>query len=84
MVKHIQWSDEARADLRAMDQNTALHLLKSFARFLKTGTGDVRQLHGFDPPLHRLRIGDVRLIFRKRGQDTVEVVRVRNRKDVYR
>jgi hypothetical protein len=32
--------------------------LKSFARFLKTGAGDVKQLHGFDPPLHRLRIGD--------------------------
>jgi len=44
----------------------------------------VKQLEGFQPPRYRLRIGDWRLIFRHSGQDTIEVRRVRNRREAYR
>jgi len=84
MAKHIHWSTEARADLRAIDRDTALRLLKALDRFLKTDVGNIKQLEGFDPPLYRLRIGAWRLIYRNRGLDAIEVVRVRNRKDAYR
>ena len=83
MSKNVHWSEEARADVRAIDRGAALQLLKGLARFLETGTGDVKQLRGFDPPRYRLPLGDWRVVFRKRGE-LIEVVRVRNRKDVYR
>ena len=69
--------------MRAIDRGAALQLLKGLARFLETGTGDVKQLRGFDPPRYRLRLGDWRVVFRKRGE-VIEVVRVRHRRDVYR
>lgn len=84
MNKLLHWSDEARAELRAIDRDTALGLLESLARFLETDSGDVKQLHGFDPTRYRLRIGDWRIIFRKRGGDAIEIIHVRNRKDAYR
>ncbi len=58
MAKAVIWSAEARADVRAIDRDIALGLLKSLTRFLRTDAGDVKQLHGFDPPQYRLRIGD--------------------------
>jgi mRNA-degrading endonuclease RelE of RelBE toxin-antitoxin system len=84
MAKRVIWSDEARADLRAIDRDTALRLLKALDRYLKTDSGDVNQLGGFDPPLFRLRPGPWRVIFRNCGADAIEVVRVRNRREVYR
>ncbi len=73
MTKRVLWSAEARADLRAIDRETALRLLKSLDRFLKTDAGDAKQLEGFDPPLFRLRLGAWRVIYRKQGDDGVEV-----------
>ena len=84
MAKRVLWSVEARADLRAIDRDTALGLLRSLARFIETEAGDVKQLHGFNPPQYRLRIGDWRMIFRKSGTESIEIVRVRNRREAYR
>ena len=84
MAKRVLWSPEARADLRAIDRDTALRLLKALDRFLKTEAGNVKQLEGFEPPLFRLRIGAWRFIYRRAGDDAIEVVRVRNRKEAYR
>jgi mRNA-degrading endonuclease RelE of RelBE toxin-antitoxin system len=84
MARRVIFSDEARADIRAIDRDPALRLLEALARFLETDAGDVKQLHGFDPPQYRLRIGDWRIIFRKSGADTIDVVRVRNRREAYR
>ena len=84
MAKHILWSAEARDDVRAIDRDTALRLLKSLDRFVKTNAGNVKQLEGFDPPLFRLRVGAWRFIYRTLGEDGIEVVRVRHRKDAYR
>lgn len=83
MPYKIHFSDEARSDLRAIDQPSALQILRKLDRFVETGSGDVKQLHGFDPPQYRLRIGDWRITFRRRG-DVIEVIRVRDRKDAYR
>ena len=84
MAKRVVFSDEARADIRAIDRETALGLLNALARFLKTEAGNVRQLHGFDPPQYRLRVGDWRIIFRQSGGDSIHIVRVRNRREAYR
>jgi hypothetical protein len=60
MSQRVIFSIEARADLRAIDRETALRLLKTLARFLAGDTGNVKQLKGFDPPQYRLRVGDWR------------------------
>ena len=83
MAKKIVWSDEARADVRAIDRATALWLLQGLARFTLTESGDVKQLEGYDPPQFRLRVGDYRIRFRYIGE-SIEIVRVRHRKDAYR
>ena len=84
MPPRLIFSIEARADLRAIDRETALYLLKNLARFLSTDSGDVKQLKGFNPPQYRLRVGDWRFIFRKSGDGFIEVIRVRNRREAYR
>jgi mRNA-degrading endonuclease RelE of RelBE toxin-antitoxin system len=84
MGRRVVFSDEARADVRAIDRETALRLLVALARFLKTDAGDVKQLEGFDPPRHRLRVGDRRLIFIKRGDDSIEILNVHHRREAYR
>lgn len=84
MSNRIHWSDAAKANLRSIDREAALGILKGLARFVKTNAGDIKQLHGFSPPQYRLRIGDWRVVFRKIGEDEIEIVRVQHRKEVYR
>jgi hypothetical protein len=50
MARRVLWSTEARADLRSIDRDTALRLLRSLARYLKTETRNVKQLEGFVHP----------------------------------
>lgn len=82
--QRVFWSTEALADLRAIEQSTALRLLRSLDRYVKTGAGNVKQLEGYDPPLYRLRVGVWRLVYRHRDEQAIEVVRVRNRREAYR
>ena len=84
MAKRVLWTLAARADVRAIDRDTAIRLLKALDRFLVTEAGNVKQLEGFDPPLFRFRVGAWRFIYLKKGNDAIEVVRVRNRKEAYR
>lgn len=84
MTRRVIFSVDARADLRAIDRETALRLLKALARFLETHAGSAKQLEGFQPPRYRLRVGDWRYIFRYAGEDTIEVLRFRNCREEYR
>ena len=84
MAKRVGFTDQAKADLRAIDQQTALQILKTLARFVQSEEGNVRRLHGAaESPLYRLRTQDHRVIFRDLG-DSIEVTRVRNRREAYR
>jgi mRNA-degrading endonuclease RelE of RelBE toxin-antitoxin system len=83
MAKKIAWTDQAKADVRGIDRETAIDLLHRLARFLSTEEGDVKRLTDIDPPEFRLRLGDYRLRFYDHG-DWIEVLRVRNRKEAYR
>jgi mRNA-degrading endonuclease RelE of RelBE toxin-antitoxin system len=84
MSQRVLWSTEARADIRAIERDIAMRLLRALSRLLKSGVGNVKQLEGFDPPLFRLRVGDWRLVYRRQGDDVIEIVRVRNRREAYR
>jgi mRNA-degrading endonuclease RelE of RelBE toxin-antitoxin system len=83
MAKKIAWTDQAKADVRGIDRETAIDLLHRLARFLVTEDGDVKRLTDIDPPEFRLRLGDYRVRFYDHG-DWIEILRVRNRKDAYR
>jgi mRNA-degrading endonuclease RelE of RelBE toxin-antitoxin system len=80
MAKKIIWTDQARADIRSIDRETAIDLLH---RFLATEEGDVKRLMNIDPPELRLRFGDYRIRFYDHD-DWIEVLRVRNRREAYR
>ena len=79
----IAWRDQAKAQLRAIDQPTALRILQALAHFAATGEGDVKRLQDIEPPEFRLRVGDYRLRFYDQG-DTLYVTAVKNRREAYR
>jgi len=79
----VIWSPETRADLRAIDRETALQILRCVDRYLAARNGDVKKLKlplvGF-----RLRCGDFRVFFDHRNEITVEITGVRNRRESHR
>lgn len=83
MAKGVAFTDQAKADLRAIPQPIALRILKTLARFLESDEGNVKRLRAVEPPLYRLRTQDHRVIFRDFGAH-IEVTRVRDRKEAYR
>lgn len=80
MPKGVAFTEQAKADLRAIPQPVAIQILRTLARFLESEEGNVKRLQGVEPPLYRLRTQDHRLIFRDPG-DSIEVTRVCDRKD---
>jgi mRNA-degrading endonuclease RelE of RelBE toxin-antitoxin system len=79
----VIWSPEARADLRAIDRETAIQILYCLDRYLANRVGDVKKLK---PPRtdFRLRFGDYRLFFEPKGENAIEITGVRNRREAYR
>ena len=81
--KKIIWKDQAKDQLRAIDQATALRILRALSSLIDTGEGDVKRLQGIEPPEFRLRVGDYRLRFHDSG-DILEVTAVKHRREAYR
>jgi mRNA-degrading endonuclease RelE of RelBE toxin-antitoxin system len=83
MAKRIVWTDQAKADIRGIEQPTALLILKTLARYAQSGEGNTKQLRDIEPPLIRLRAQDYRVFFRDKGA-YLEISRVLDRKESYR
>lgn len=83
MPKRIVWTEQARADVRAIEQPIALQILKTLGRYVLTGEGATKQLKGVAPPLIRLRAQNHRIFFRDHG-DYLKIERVLDRKEAYR
>ena len=83
MVKHIVWTEPARADLRRIEQPIALQILKTIGRYVFTGEGATKQLKNVTPPLIRLRAQNHRVFFREQS-DHIKIERVLDRKIAYR
>ncbi|MGA8271861.1 MAG: type II toxin-antitoxin system RelE/ParE family toxin [Candidatus Sulfotelmatobacter sp.] len=79
----VIWAVEGRADLRAIDRETAMQILECVDRYLASRSGDVKKLK---PPLigFRLRCGDYRVFFDHKAENTIEITAVRNRREAYR
>ncbi len=79
----IEWLQEARADVRALEQATAMRIFEGILHFSRTGGGKVMPLHGDMAGSFRLRIGDYRVLFTLQD-DTMQIFGVRHRSDAYR
>jgi mRNA-degrading endonuclease RelE of RelBE toxin-antitoxin system len=82
--KKVQFTEQAKADLRAVDREAAMRILIALDRYSLTGEGDVKAL---SHPLrgNRLRVGPWRVLFEPLvSQDTLEVQRIKNRSEAYR
>jgi mRNA interferase RelE/StbE len=79
----IEWLDDAKADVRAMDQPTAMRLFEGILRFARTGSGDLSTLHGDMAGAFRLRLGDYRVLFTLE-EDVMRIFGVRHRSEAYR
>jgi mRNA-degrading endonuclease RelE of RelBE toxin-antitoxin system len=79
----VNWSPEARADLRAIERDTAMQILHCLDRYLASRAGDVKRLK---PPRtgFRLRCGDHRVFFDPKDDSAIEITGVKNRRDAYR
>jgi hypothetical protein len=49
--KRVAFTDQAKADLRAIPQTAAIQVLRTLARFLEPEQGNVKRLQGVEPPL---------------------------------
>ena len=83
MAKRIVWTEQAKADVRGIEQPIALQILKTLARYALTGAGNSKQLRDIEPPLIRLRAQNHRIFFRDKGE-YLEISRVLDRKEAYR
>ena len=83
MPDRIVWTEQARDDVRRIEQPIALQILKTLARYAKTGQGDTKQLTDINPPIIRLRAQNHRVFFRDKGE-YLEISRVLDRKEAYR
>jgi mRNA interferase RelE/StbE len=79
----IEWLDEARRDIRALDRPTAMRIFESILRFARTGSGDVLALQGDFSGAFRLRAGDYRALFTLENE-TMSIFSVRHRSEAYR
>ena len=79
----IEWLDDAKADIRALDRPTAMRLFEGILRFAQTASGDVSALHGDMAGAFRLRLGDYRVLFTIE-EDAIHIFGVRHRSEAYR
>jgi hypothetical protein len=83
VAKLIVWTDQAKADIRGIEQPIALQILKTLGRYILTGEGATKQLKGITPPLIRLRAQNHRVFFREQD-DSLKIEHVLDRKEAYR
>lgn len=79
----VIWSPDARADVRAIDRETAMQILYCIDRYLANRAGDVKKLK---PPRtgFRLRCGDYRVFFDFKDENAIEITTVKHRREAYR
>lgn len=77
------WPKSARSELRAVERENAMGILRALTRFGETGEGDIKALSGEWEGCLRLRVGDFRVIFQMAPEE-ISIVRVRHRSDVFR
>jgi mRNA-degrading endonuclease RelE of RelBE toxin-antitoxin system len=75
----IEWLEEARRDVRALDRETAMHVFEGFCFSLEAA----RAMQGDLAGGFRLRIGDYRVLFTLEDA-ALRIFGVRHRREAYR
>lgn len=81
-MHRIEWLDEAKADIRALDQPTAMRIFEGILHFAHSGGGNIMPLHGDLAGSFRLRIGDFRVLFTLE-EGSMRIFGVRHRSQAY-
>ena len=82
-MKRIVFSEEAKADIRAVPQHIAMNILTAIHRLAESGAGRVKTRQDKRGE-KRLRVGDYRVRFTEEHPETLRIHTVKNRKDAYR
>ena len=82
-MKRIVFSEEAKADIRAIPQHIAMNILTAIHQLAESGAGRVKGLKG-EGGEKRLRVGDFRVRFTEEHPETLRIHTVKNRKIAYR
>ena len=82
-MKDIEWTAASLDDMAGLDKGTARRVQNAVERFVQTGAGNVKKLHGIDPPEYRLRSA-IFVYGLEFGDETILILRVLNRRDAYR
>jgi mRNA interferase RelE/StbE len=80
---NVEWLEEAKDDVRALDRPTAMRVFDVVLHFARTGAGDVTALHGAMAGAARLRVGDYRVLFTLQD-GAMRIFGVRHRREAYR
>ena len=80
-MKTVGYSKGAAKALRRLPKDVQTQIVKALTRYAETGAGKVTKLTGRTSC--RLRSGDYRAIFNETA-DTIEVIAVGDRRDIYR
>jgi mRNA-degrading endonuclease RelE of RelBE toxin-antitoxin system len=80
----ISWRRRAEKDLGRLDRMARNRVIDAVERYAATREGDIRRLQDIMPPLFRLRIGDLRVLFRVENDDSVVIERVLPRDKAYK
>ncbi|HET8796105.1 MAG TPA: type II toxin-antitoxin system RelE/ParE family toxin [Thermoanaerobaculia bacterium] len=83
MTRIIEWRPRAIKDLDRLSPEIARRVRAAVER-LREGEGDVRRLQDVDPPLFRLRVGDLRVLFEHSEEHAIVIRRVLPRDKAYR
>ncbi|MGO9229019.1 MAG: type II toxin-antitoxin system RelE family toxin [Bryobacteraceae bacterium] len=76
------WTDRAKQELRQIEREQAMSILRALTNYAGSGKGRVKRLKGSGDL--RLRIGDYRLRFEVIDEDSYRILRVTNRREAYR
>ncbi|MBN8729674.1 MAG: type II toxin-antitoxin system RelE/ParE family toxin [Acidobacteria bacterium] len=82
-MKRIIFSEEAKADIRALPQYIAMNVLTAIHGLAEHGSGNVKELKA-KAGEKRLRVGDHRVRYTEEHPDILRIHTVKNRRDAYR
>ncbi len=82
-MKRLRFQPNVPAEIRAIEQSSAIRILEAIHNYAANGDGSVRPLSGKFQGLPRLRVGEYRVIFSETDA-LITIHHVRNRRDAYR
>jgi mRNA interferase RelE/StbE len=81
-VSQFIWTEHAKEQLRQIDREQAIQILRALTDYASSGKGQIKKLKGSGDL--RLRVGDYRVRFEVLKADVYRVLRVGHRREAYR